>query len=143
MKQFSLIALAVMLIWFHSVLGETDTAKEWLERSQDYYYEGDYAIALSCIDRSIDVNSSNYNAWYYKGAILEDMGKYNEAIACYDKTITINPLASNAWQKKGRILEEQHRYKEALDCYIAITAIKKSGDQKYITLMIEVECFFN
>ena len=66
---------------------------------------------------AVAIKPENADAWYGKGAELQEIGKYEEAIKSYDKAIEINPEYSNAWNNKGFALYELGKYEEAAKAY--------------------------
>src|SRR5208337_4297391 len=51
--------------------------------------------ALKELDKAIEINPQDSNAWIYKGNVLSNLNKFDEAIIAYDKAIEIDPRNSD------------------------------------------------
>ena len=72
---------------------------------------------LEEINRSIETNAQDADAWRNKGIALHKQGKFNEAVAAYEKAIQINPLDSSSWSGKGAVLDDLGQYDQAIRAY--------------------------
>jgi len=54
---------------------------------------------------------------YWRGFILEMLGKYKDALKVYDLVINLDPKNPDVWNAKGNLLSELKRTDEALICY--------------------------
>ncbi|PKL66317.1 MAG: hypothetical protein CVV28_11600 [Methanobacteriales archaeon HGW-Methanobacteriales-1] len=55
--------------------------------------------ALDCLDKSLNIDSENGDAWFLKGVVLVELQRFDEALKCYDKSLILKPgfeLAVNA-----------------------------------------------
>jgi len=79
--------------------------------------EGRYEEALQVVDKALERNPDDANAWYLMGMALGRLGRYEEALQAYDKVLELNPDDEHAWGAKGIALIELGRSEEALQAY--------------------------
>lgn len=75
--------------------------------------EGKYDEALDFFDKSLDIDSINFEAWYFKSLIKSDLRAYDEALECINKAISIRLVSKEAFLQKGRIEYELTNYIDA------------------------------
>ena len=97
-----------------------------LLREQGRLFESndDPIQALGCYDRALAVNYKNYQAWYSKGLLFNDLERYEEAIESYNHALEIQPKYHFAWDERGTSLYYLQRYEEALESYDHALKIK-------------------
>ena len=97
--------------------------------------QGKHQEAIECLDKILESNPEDAEAWNNKGIALGKLGiigRYQEAIECYDKAIEIydfmaskseisnalelDPKYVNAWHGKGYALGKLGMYNEAIEC---------------------------
>jgi Flp pilus assembly protein TadD len=52
---------------------------------------GSYGQALSNLDRAIQINGDNAEAWNVKGLIYKEQGLISEAVSCFERAVAIDP----------------------------------------------------
>lgn len=57
----------------------------WADKGQALYELGQYAEAVKCYDKAIEINPNNANAWKNKGLALYKSGHHAEAAECFKK----------------------------------------------------------
>jgi tetratricopeptide (TPR) repeat protein len=82
-----------------------------------------YLEALA-IDRALEIDLRNANAWINKGSALRNLKRYDEAIACYDRALDIDPRNATAWINKGIALE--HLAAEHPELYPPVPIIRET-----------------
>jgi tetratricopeptide (TPR) repeat protein/type II secretory pathway predicted ATPase ExeA len=70
--------------------------------------------ALACIDKAIELNRNDAEAYCIKGICLTEMGKREEALTFYDKAIELDPNYVEAYGIKAKCLDYLGRLEEAL-----------------------------
>jgi tetratricopeptide (TPR) repeat protein len=75
------------------------------------------AEALTCFERSLEINPRHADAWLNKGAALAGLGRPAEALTCYERALEIDPRDAEAWSAKGAALAGLGRPDEALTCH--------------------------
>ena len=93
------------------------TIPELLETGNKLVERGQYAEAIQCYDRVLEIDPNYANAWNNKGLALDNLRRYNEAIACYDRALEIDPNHATTWSNKGNTLHSLGRSAEAIACY--------------------------
>jgi antitoxin component YwqK of YwqJK toxin-antitoxin module len=63
-----------------------------------YKRQGDIINTLATLDKIIEVDSNNINAYNKKGECLLEILKCDEAITCFSKSIEIEPLSSESYK---------------------------------------------
>jgi tetratricopeptide (TPR) repeat protein len=79
-------------------------------------WQGNYSGALYYFEEAISKNSKNHEAWYLKGAALEELGRYDEAITAYGRAIEHNQSYRSSYAKAG-LLSKLNRTDEAIEVY--------------------------
>ncbi len=95
----------------------SNAASDWFEAG--YYFveiNKDYATAIDCYNKTLELNPESAVAWNNKGNSLSYLGRYKEALDCYDKSLELTPKYAVAWNNKGSTLHNLGRYEEALSC---------------------------
>jgi len=70
--------------------------------------------ALITIDKAIEIDPRNPEAWYLKGMVLGTLGRYTDALPAFDKVIGLESNNEKAWHNKGASLLNLGRFEEAL-----------------------------
>ncbi|MDG6221131.1 MAG: tetratricopeptide repeat protein, partial [Candidatus Thermoplasmatota archaeon] len=71
--------------------------------------------AISCWDKSTDINPDDNVAWILKGRLLFDLGRVEEALEAYNISLKLNHNESVVWALKGYVLFDLGRVEEALE----------------------------
>ncbi len=106
------------------------TAGDWFDLG--YYYHDelkDFAAALACYDKALDIDPRGALAWRNMGYALNRLGRHEDAIACYDKALEIDPRDKHAWNGKAWVLDELRRHEEAIASFD--TALEIDPRDKY------------
>src|SRR3989339_1587161 len=78
---------------------------------------------LEGLEKAIELNPKNDQAWALKGYCFSTMRKRVEALLFFDQALKINPRNYSALDWKGQALERLHRFDEAFKCFLALTKI--------------------
>jgi tetratricopeptide (TPR) repeat protein len=87
---------------------------------------GESEEAIAIIDKAIQLDPKNFQAWREKALDYYVLGKYNESLAAYEKVIELGPENAFAWKGKGDALKALGRQTEADS---AFTKAKELGYQ--------------
>jgi tetratricopeptide (TPR) repeat protein len=96
----------------------SDLPDDW--STAGYYFDevnSDYARAIECYDKVLELNPNKASAWNNKGCALYNLDRYEEALVCFSKAIELAPESTPAWSNKGASLNHLSRHDEALICY--------------------------
>lgn len=96
----------------------------WFDKGMALQEQENYAEALACFQKAIDIKPDFIPAWVYKGICLEQLKRYEEAIACYNQAIQINPNVTDLWYNKGTTYCTWKRYNDALACFDRVLEIE-------------------
>lgn len=136
------IVAAILLLALALIVptgGKTESGEGWLNDSGRFYGVGEYDLAITCIDRSLDDDKNDIKAWLYKGIVLNSTGKFRDAIVCFDKAIELDPLDSIAWYNRGKAFDLLYQYDAAFECYDRVLRIEKeikSEDSLYYEALL-------
>lgn len=93
------------------------TAAGWSQKGANLHSLGQYAEAMACHDKALQIDLRCAGAWINKGATLDALGRYTEALTCFDEALKRDPRNAAAWSNKGNSLNSLGRYKEAIACF--------------------------
>jgi len=93
-----------------------------------------YIEQIQCLDKAIELDSSNAIHYVSKAQVLSDLRKYDEALINSDKAITLDPKKEIAYMVKGKILATLNRFSDEIACYKDL-AENIPQKQKYYELM--------
>ncbi|MDA0525231.1 tetratricopeptide repeat protein [Methanococcoides alaskense] len=85
--------------------------------SSSNYYKNEYEKSLKAINKALDLNPDDAEAWNNKGVTLGDLGRHEEALEAHNKALELNPDYADAWNNKGVVLGNLDRHEEALEAY--------------------------
>jgi tetratricopeptide (TPR) repeat protein len=88
------------------------------------------ADALALLDRALDIDYDNSNAWYCKGVCLARLGRVPEAVEAFRRAVAINPEDLAAWKDLGRCLTWLTRYKEASEAWAHADLLEPGADDE-------------
>jgi tetratricopeptide (TPR) repeat protein len=77
------------------------SAGEWLGRGDASFEEGDYADALVCYTRAVEIDGKNPGALKRRAAAYGRLERYDEAIADFTRVIEISPNDAAAYYGRG------------------------------------------
>jgi len=72
---------------------------------------------VKCLDRNLELDGSNADAWNCRGEALNCVGEFAEAIRMFEKAIELAPGQSVFYKNKRYALNSLGRGGEALGCY--------------------------
>ena len=90
-----------------SVLSGIGICLSYLER---------HGESLAYLDKVLELDPQDANAWFWKGTALDTLGRYEDAILAYDKVNELDP-DPDAYTLKGNMLKGMGRYEEAILAY--------------------------
>ncbi len=95
----------------------SNEAFDWLKAG--YFFntiDKEYARAIDCFDKAIELDPKSAAAWINKGYSLANLGRHEQALSCLDKAIELDPKLAYSWNNKGSSLASLGRHEEALGC---------------------------
>ncbi|MBD1862824.1 MULTISPECIES: tetratricopeptide repeat protein [Trichocoleus] len=113
--------------WYREATANQDTRRQTqLKQAGIWYYQASllsYTVAnsqelnLMALDKAVQIDPKDVDAWNSRGWNLSDLGRYEKALASYDKATQVDPEFGWAWYNRGLLLETLGRYEEALASY--------------------------
>jgi tetratricopeptide (TPR) repeat protein len=88
----------------------------WMSKGVGLEQLGNFAGAIECYDRGLELDENNADLWLNKGVALERLQQFEEAVRCYDRGLKIAPRDAVLWRNKGIALSNLGRYAESGQC---------------------------
>jgi tetratricopeptide (TPR) repeat protein len=118
-------------VWYQKILEKISelwsddfkVAQHFVSEGISLLGEEKYEEAINLFNKAVDVRPYLYEAWYYRGNALYNLGRYEEAIASYEH-VAIKSYLYETWYYRGNALYILGRYKEAIASYEQSVAIK-------------------
>jgi len=89
-----------------------------------FFKKGLHDEAFQCLNRALQIDEENVEAFVAKGALLANLGRYEKAVEDFESALNFNPRHNNARKyicetlvELGRILEDDSKLEEAEDKY--------------------------
>lgn len=89
-------------------------AQDWFEQGYILFSLERYEEALASLDKGINLEPNNVNAWSFRGILLNIMSCHEQALQSYERALELNPNDQDAWSFQGMTLATLKRYEEAL-----------------------------
>ncbi|MCG2721669.1 MAG: tetratricopeptide repeat protein, partial [Thermodesulfovibrionales bacterium] len=78
---------------------------------------GEYDLAIQYLERSLQLNARNADAYLAMGAAYQKKGLYDEAVNFYRKALSIDPDFAEAYENMGDIFRGKKQFDEAVTCF--------------------------
>ena len=82
-------------------------ARDLCNKAVELAESGQYDETLGLMNKAINLDANNTNAWYNNGIILFKMCRYRDALNSFSQVTDIDPEFVDAWYKKGIALMER------------------------------------
>ncbi|GBO54838.1 hypothetical protein APA_2889 [Pseudanabaena sp. lw0831] len=73
--------------------------------------------AINLYNQAIELNPSLLPALFWRGSVLDDLGRYDEAIGSYDTALEVEPENAQVWYFRGIALYNSSKVEEAMSSY--------------------------
>jgi tetratricopeptide (TPR) repeat protein len=90
-----------------------------------------YSSALDAFDAILKIKPDNYEAWFQRSVVLNNLDRNEESIDSYNHTIQFRPNDDKAWYNRGIVLDKIGRYEEAIDSYDHALQIKPKKEEAW------------
>ena len=107
-----------------------ETAASWKEKGNKFVQERQYAEALNCYSKAIELDANDPILYSNRSAMYYNLNYFDNAIIDAEMAITLRPTYAKAYLRKGNALEGLKKYKEALDSYEA--GLKQDPDNEQL-----------
>jgi hypothetical protein len=109
--------LIVCMTVFGTALFAQTTEGEWFDKAGEYFESGDYAKAITAYSETIKRNSSNLDAYWFRGFAYYQTKNYDAAIADYTTVIKGAPDFPNVYVTRGDAYGAKGLYHTAVADY--------------------------
>lgn len=138
-SRIALIVGTVLLIMFLSgCYPERVESIKLMNNGIKEYQSGNSSVAVRFLARSAEVDPTNHRALFYRGLILNEMGRleeradrFEDAIRSLNDSIAIDKNDPEVHYQLGVALGELERDREAISAYGDATAIAPHGESSY------------
>ena len=104
----------------------------------NYVLLNDYSDATHWLEKAVESDEKNEEAWYFLGRAYYTQGRIGEAGGAFQKALQLNPNDGKAENNLGLVLQAEARTSEAIEAYrLAIAWQQNSGhvsEQPYLNL---------
>jgi tetratricopeptide (TPR) repeat protein len=104
----------------------------------DYVLLDDYTDAIHWLEKSVDRDSTNVDAWYYLGRAYYTIGRRDQALKAFHTVLDLDPHNVKAENNFGLILETGGKTEAAIDAYRTALAWQEHSphpsEQPYVNL---------
>jgi tetratricopeptide (TPR) repeat protein len=104
----------------------------------DYVLLNDYADAVRWLEKSVELDATNAEAWYYLGRAYYTQSRLPDASKAFQAVLKLNPNDSKAENNLGLIFESQAQPEAAAEAYHKAIAWQEQGEhpseQPYLNL---------
>ncbi len=107
-----------------------ETAASWKEKGNKFVQERQYAEALNCYSKAIELDANDPILYSNRSAMYYNLNYFDNAILDAEMAITLRPTYAKAYLRKCNALEGLKKYKEALDSYEA--GLKQDPDNEQL-----------
>ncbi|MDR0584061.1 MAG: tetratricopeptide repeat protein, partial [Treponema sp.] len=125
MKKTITAAVFLFALTASAAFGQT-TADEWYTKAGEYFESGDYAGAITAYSEAIKRDSSNLDAYLFRGFAYYRTKNYDAAIADYNTVIKDAPDFPDGYIVRGDAYGAKGAYHTAAADYK--TGLEKGSD---------------
>lgn len=117
MKPWRIAVLAILLVLGLIVLFIANEARDCYKRGNAYRQKGDWDRAIADLNRGLEVNPKDADAYHTRGFVYARKGDLDRAIADYRRALQLDPQNWRAQYNKAELLDKSGKPKEALEAY--------------------------
>ncbi|CAD8196822.1 unnamed protein product [Paramecium octaurelia] len=114
--QFSNLKEQLKLYENTYFINDIKYSQDIFQKGYNLYCRGEFQDSIEQLNISIQLDPSNFQALWCKGACLRFLEQYKDALVCFDQAIEINPKHVNSLSNKGACLRILEKYEESLSC---------------------------
>jgi tetratricopeptide (TPR) repeat protein len=104
----------------------------------NYVLLGDYASAIHWLEKAVELDLKNHEAWYFLGRAYYTRSRIPEAKAAFERVLQLNPNDAKAENNLGLVLESEAHPAEAIEAYKQAIAWQENSEprneQPYLNL---------
>jgi len=95
----------------------------------DYILLDDYSDAIKWLEKAVEFDSRNTDAWYYLGRAYYMKARLGEARTAFQKVLDLDPQNAKGENNLGLILETEGKPAEAIEAYRKAIAWQEQSSQ--------------
>ena len=95
----------------------------------NYVLLDDYADAIKWLEKAVEIDNRNADAWYYLGRAYYSKARLNEARHAFQTVLDLDPSSAKAENNLGLIFETEGKPEEAIDAYRKAIAQQENSSQ--------------
>jgi tetratricopeptide (TPR) repeat protein len=88
-----------------------------LDQGTTFGKKGQYDRAIAYLNKALDINPKNADAYNFRGNAYASKGQYDKAISDYDKALELNPRHFIAYNNRGTAYFEKGQHDKAIADY--------------------------
>ncbi|CAG5116791.1 unnamed protein product, partial [Candidula unifasciata] len=96
-------------------------------------------LAIQHLKASVDIDSSNGQAWYLLGRCFSGVGRVHDAFDAYRQSIDKSEANADTWCSIGVLYQQQNQPMDALQAYICAVQLDKSHSAAWADLGVLYE----
>ncbi|MBS1955826.1 MAG: tetratricopeptide repeat protein [Cyanobacteria bacterium SZAS-4] len=118
--KFVVFALVISLVVIVGLVGRSVLSDQFANTGLKQLSSGHADEALSSLDRAIQLDGRNANAYYYRGNAYRVKGKLEQAFADYSSSLKLFPKNVSALGSRATLCLRLRNYAQAVDDYTSI-----------------------
>jgi len=111
--------------------GKTDTARDHLVEGYRLYRKKRYARALEAFNKSVQMNETNPEAFYWRGRTLVSQGRFEPAVEDFQKAVNLRPDYAEAYDNLGWLYERLGETDKAVEALSRSIGLKPDNGWAY------------
>jgi tetratricopeptide (TPR) repeat protein len=111
--------------------GKRDSAKEHLLEGYRLYRKKRYARALDELDKAIQMNETNPEAYFWRGRTLISQGRFESAAEDFQKVLKLKPDYAEAYDNLGWLYDRLGETDRAIDALSKSIELKSDNGWTY------------
>jgi tetratricopeptide (TPR) repeat protein len=94
----------------------------------NYVLLEDYASAIHWLEKAVELDPKNHEAWYFLGRAYYTRSRIPEAKAAFERVLQLHPNDAKAENNLGLVLESEARPAEAIEAYKQAIAWQQNSE---------------
>ena len=127
-----------LAVYTKAAARQTPTSDDLKIVGLNYVLLGDYPSAIHWLEKAVELDAKNAEAWYFLGRAYYTRSRISDAKTAFDNVLRLNPKDAKAENNLGLIYESEAQPAEAIEAYkqaIAWQELSKlPNEQPYLNL---------
>ncbi len=130
-ETFKRVLLSSGMVVCLFLTGCAERTTDYFYRGGAYYHKDEYDAAIFYLNKAIEINPKDANAYNSRGAAYFKKGEYDRAISNYTKALEINPEYAMAYNNRGNAYNNKGEYERAISDYTKAIEINPRSAATY------------